>query len=147
MFREHIASQKIVINAPIELVWSILIDLKAYGEWNPFVPHMESSLIVGDPIIIHVQMNARKKLVEKEQVSQIIPYRRLAWRAIYPKFLIKDERIQDLEPLENGTCSYHTHEVFEGLAIPLVMLLYKQDIQRGFDAVAQALKRRAEALK
>lgn len=147
MFRQHIASQKIVINAPIELVWSVLIDLKKYGEWNPFVPHMESSLIVGDPIIIHVQMNARKKMVEKEQVSQVIPYRRLAWRATYPQFLIKDERIQELETLENGTCSYYTYESFEGLAIPLVMLLYKNDIQRGFNAVAEALKRRAEAMR
>ena len=70
----------------------------------------------------------------------------LAWRATYPKFLINDERVQELEPMEEGICSYYTYETFQGLAIPLVMRLYKDDIQRGFNAIAEALKRRAESM-
>jgi hypothetical protein len=147
MFQQTISSQKVEINAPIEQVWNILIDLEKYGEWNPFVPRMESTLIVGEPIIIYVQMNARRKFVEKEQVTQFEPYRRLGWRATYPRFLISDERIQELEPLENGNCSYYSHETFRGLAIPLLMLAFKSDIQKGFDGVSLALKRRAEAMK
>src|SRR5258706_9641753 len=147
MFEHTISSQKVEINAPIELVWNILIDLEKYGEWNPFVFRMESTLVVGDPIIIYVQMNARSKMVVKEQVTQFELHRRLAWRATYPRFLINDERIQELEPLENGNCSYYSYETFRGLAIPLLMLAYKSDIQRGFDGVALALKRRAEAMQ
>jgi hypothetical protein len=146
MFEQTITSVKVEINAPIEVVWNILTDLDKYSEWNPFVPRMESTLVVGDPIIIHVQMNAKRKLVEKEQVSQVIPYRRLAWRATYPKFFIADERIQELEPLESGNCSYYSYETFQGLAIPFVMMAFKKDIQRGFNDVSLCLKRRAEAM-
>jgi hypothetical protein len=146
MFEYTISSQKVEINAPIEHVWKILVDLEKYGDWNPFVPRMESTLIVGEPIIIYVQMNARSKFVEKELVTQVELHRRLAWRGTYPKILLNDERIQDLEPLENGNCSYYSYETFRGLASPLLMLAFKSDIQKGFDGVALALKRRAEAM-
>jgi hypothetical protein len=147
MFQQTIASQKVEINAPVEHVWNILVDLEKYGEWNPFVPRMESTLIVGDPIIIHVQMNTRRKFVEKELVTQFQPHRRLAWRGTYPQFLSNSERIQELEPLATGNCSYYSYETFRGLVSPLLMLAFKADIQRGFDGISLALKRRAEAMK
>ncbi len=147
MFEQTIASPKVEINAPVEFVWDILVDLDKYGEWNPFVFRMESTLVVGSPIIIYVQMNARRKFVEKEQVTQFERHRRLAWRGLYPQLLLSDERIQELVPLGNGKCSYYSYETFRGLATPFLMLAFKSDLQRGFDGVALALKRRAEAMK
>jgi hypothetical protein len=32
-----IAKAETLINAPIDLVWSINLDLAAYKDWNPFI--------------------------------------------------------------------------------------------------------------
>lgn len=146
MFSQTIASPKVAIDAPIEHVWSVLIDLDKYHLWNPWVVHMQSTLVPGDPIIIHVQMNKRRKIVMEEIVTRVEPHRCLAWRTDYPRFLLRAERFQQLEVAENGQCLYFSHETFRGPMVPLVMAAYKRDIERGFAIVAYALKERAETL-
>ena len=48
-----------VIDAPIDLVWAVMLDTDRYPEWNPFVvridlPH-EREMQVGDPVVLHVR--------------------------------------------------------------------------------------------
>ena len=45
-----------------------------------------------------------------------------------------------------STRSIETYETFDGLLVPLIMALYRKDIQRGFEAVGAALKKYIEAL-
>ena len=54
-------------------------------------------------------------------------------------------RWQELEPLDPTHTSYHTHETFTGLLEPLIMWLYRRDIEAGFIDMSQALKKRAES--
>jgi hypothetical protein len=71
------------------------------------------------------------------------------WRPIYHDSSyetgqgLKTHRIQRLEERDGGTY-YYTEDVFWGLLTPLVMAIYEKDIQRGFDEVAEALKRESE---
>ena len=40
----EVASDAVTIQAPAELVWSILIDFERYSEWNRFCPQIKSTL-------------------------------------------------------------------------------------------------------
>jgi hypothetical protein len=61
-----------------------------------------------------------------------------------PGFVLRANRIQRLTRLGSGRTRYDTSDTFSGLLVPVVMGLYRADIQRGFDGVARALKERAE---
>lgn len=133
------------IHAPAETVWQVLVDLERYPEWNPFTPRIESSLVVGDPITIHVRMRPGRQQIEHEHVTRFIPGREFAWGTLFPAWLMQAERVQRVEALGPLDCSYYAYESFSGLGLPVVMGM-KADIQRGFDAVALALKQRAESM-
>ena len=134
------------IHAPVDRVWRILIDLDRYHEWNPFTTAVESTLRVGQPAVLHVRMRPNKSVVQVETVSAFEPGARLCWSMkLGAAFLLAAERCQILSSLPDGRTRYYTCDEFRGALVPVVMGLYGADIKRGFDGVAQALKRRAEA--
>ncbi|AKF09303.1 SRPBCC domain-containing protein [Sandaracinus amylolyticus] len=135
------------IDAPPERVWSILVDLASYAEWNPFTPRIDASLRVGEPVVLHVAMTpGKKRLVQREVcTANDASKHELGWgTTMLTPFVLHANRVQRLEPLPGGRTRYYTADAFEGLLVPLVMWLYRSDIQRGFDGVARALKERAE---
>jgi hypothetical protein len=147
MFYAAIAAQA-DIAAPADHVWSILADLPRYREWNPFTTEVESTLEVGTAAVLHVQMRPHKALVQRETVSAFEPGVRLSWKMqLGTSLLLAAERCQVLSPLPGGGTRYYTCDEFRGVLVPLIMRLYGADIQRGFDGVAHALKRRAEGTR
>jgi hypothetical protein len=135
------------IDAPIEQVWSILLDLERYAEWNPFTPRIDATLVVGEPVVLHVAMKpGRKRLVQREQCSANDPVGfELGWgMTMGAPWLLRANRVQRLTRRPDGGTHYFTEDVFDGALVPLVMALYGADIQRGFEGVARALAVRAE---
>jgi len=142
-----IIASTIDIDAPAERVWAILADLSRYGEWNPFTPRIDASLVIGEPVVLHVAMKPGKPLiVQREVCSANDPAKwELGWGLqMGPAFVLRANRIQRLTRLGSERTRYDTSDTFSGLLVPIVMGLYRADIQRGFDGVARALKERAE---
>ncbi len=46
---DTVSSDEITINAPIQLVWDVLVNFADYGNWNPFCPFCEATLELGSP--------------------------------------------------------------------------------------------------
>ncbi|HLG64693.1 MAG TPA: SRPBCC domain-containing protein [Ktedonosporobacter sp.] len=136
----------ITINAPLDCVWSVLIDLERYHEWNTFVPVMHSSFQVGELLTMYVRMNKRLQVKSIETITAIEPMRLLAWKTRSPGWLLRGERFQTLTPIDANTTQYWTREAFTGLLAPALKITLGKDLQRGFNAVAENLKARAEAL-
>jgi hypothetical protein len=135
----------IEIAAPAERVWQILGDLDRYGEWNPFTPKVESDRVVGHPIILHVDFGGRTPRRQVEIVRRWEPGVELRWgMTMGPAWWFRAERWQRVEAIDEHRCRYSTEDVFEGLFAPVVFALYGAKVQRGFEAVAAALARRAE---
>jgi hypothetical protein len=148
-----------VIDAPIEVVWAVMVDTARYGEWNSFVREAEcpSPPNVGDPIVLHVEFTpGSRRITSPERISVLEPpaepggeetrnahlaYVFEGWPARLG--LVRGTRHQRLTQEPGGPTRYDTVEEFSG---PLVALAGPKRVQAGFERHATDLKSRAEAL-
>jgi hypothetical protein len=142
------------IAAPAKVVWQVLADLDAYFEWNPFCPYVETNRIVGHPIVLYVDFALnwpplpRERLRRQvETISHFAPGEVFGWTTtVIHDRLFHAERLQKVEPLGEYRCRYTSEETFTGPLAWLVHVLYGVKVQRGFEATAAALAKRAESL-
>jgi hypothetical protein len=134
------------IDADSETVWSIIMDLDKYPEWNPYTIAMMSTLEIGDPMVMKVKMNDLLTIDQTEHIRVLEPGHKVCWgiNTDTPAFN-SGERCQWLEPLPGGGTLWRNEDLIEGTANELVSSLFGGDVQRGFDAVGVALKQRAES--
>ena len=136
---------EIEIDAPVEKVWDILVDLEKYPEWNPFTKKVESTLLVGDEIHLEVHMRKNKIRNQTEIVNLHEPNKKICWGVQYMKpAILNANRHQVLTPLDGNKTLYYTADKFSGMMAPMVIKMYGEDIKKGFECVAKALKKRAE---
>lgn len=149
-------SAQIAIEAPLELVWQIMLDTERYGEWNPFVERVETPqpAAVGNPIVLHVRWANGRRTRSPERITAIDPPSTVAdtttaalsytfegWPARFG--LVRGTRHQRLEQVGGGMTTYRTIEEFSG---PLVPLAGPARVADGFRRHAEGLKERAERM-
>jgi hypothetical protein len=140
----QIIQSTILIHAPKSLVWNILMDIDNYNKWNPFTPKVETNFKMGSKIILHVNMTTGKKLLQQtEQILWVKEEESVAW-GIEAMFPVRTERAQILTEKSPTETEYHTYDKFWGILVPLVMWMYRDKVQTGFDSVALGLKNYAE---
>ncbi len=140
-----IRSKAVLINAPLEKVWQALIDVENYSRWNPFTTRVETTFVVGTSAILYVTMNESHQRIQHEVITAFESHHAFAWASIMgAPFILKANRRQIVEAIDADHTQYQTYETFEGLLVLLVMALYRQDVQRGFDATGAALKKYVE---
>jgi hypothetical protein len=73
----HHPSASIEIDAPLDVVWSVMLDTAAYGEWNPFVERIDgdSPPAVGVPVVLHVRWASGRTTSSPERITAVEPPR------------------------------------------------------------------------
>ncbi|MEJ2531734.1 MAG: SRPBCC domain-containing protein [Halioglobus sp.] len=143
---DRVSSQEVVISAPIELVWSVLVDFGRYADWNGFCPHAEATLALNEPIRMQVDLGFGLQ-EQVETICRIEPPTAIAWRmANEPGDPIHAVRTQTLEKLGDARCSYLSVDRFSGPGVPDMMAALGQAVEDGFNRCARDLKRHCEAL-
>ncbi|MEB3902314.1 SRPBCC domain-containing protein [Pseudomonas putida] len=144
-----VRSVTVDIAAPAELVWSILVDLPNYPQWNPYTVKVESTLRLGEPVNLFLPNPAApgELLHVVEYLVDFEPHRLLAWEmrssASDPDAARREQLIERTGP---NSCRYHTTDQFLGPTADAVMANHGAWVKQGFDAVALAVKARAESL-
>jgi len=137
-------SAKVIIESEKELVWNALTDLENYHLWNPFTPKVTTNWVIGDPVILTVQMKGGKSPIrQKEYITKFDPKKEFAWGMRW-SFLLKAERVQKLTAPTDGETIYYTQDIIEGFLSPIVHILYGHHIQSGFNKMSLALKKHLE---
>jgi len=148
-------SASIDIDAPLDVVWGVMLDLPSYGEWNPFAYRIDGDTTVGSPILIHVRWANGRTVKSPERITVVEApatdeegVRRAKLAYDYEGFgsrlgLIRGRRVQVLAQRRGEPMTYDTVEEFSG---PLVRLAGPGRVEEGFRRHAAALKQRAEAL-
>jgi len=145
----------VAIDAPIETVWAVMMDVDTYGDWNPFLYRVEcpSPPSPGDPIVLHVRWPNGRTTRSPERVTVVEPpyadagTTRATLAYVYEGLpakirLVRGIRFQRLSQVPGGPTVYDTVEEFSG---PLVPLAGPARVADGFRRHAEALKARAES--
>lgn len=138
------------IEAPIDTVWAVLMDVERYPEWNEFTVSVQTTFELGSPVDMQVALNPGSGRT-RHQVEYITSFHpdgyRLSWGVnVGPGWFIKADRWQQLTDLGDGRTRYETSDEFTGIGVPLMLALMENKVSRGFHDVARGLKARAEAL-
>ena len=146
MSKFEVRTDRVQIDAPIDLVWSVLTEVEKYGEWNPFTPRVQTDFKIGSPAHLRVRMGPTKMKIT-ETVCAFEKPRLIAWTKTFgARWFLVAVRQQILEPVDEASCTYHNTDRLTGLMAPVVLLLNGSYMRRGFNDVGEGLKRYAEAV-
>ena len=135
----------IEINAPTERVWQVVSDFARYPEWNPFIVRAAGIARVGERLDVTIVAPGMKPASFRPRVLDFAPGRLIRWKGEFKLPGLFDGRhALIVEPLDGGRSRFTTHEDVSGILLPFLGKVMTSS-QQGFELMAGALKKRAEA--
>ena len=129
--------------ANLEAVWQVLKDLESYPDWNPFVVACRSTLRVGDAIVMRVNLlgfaQPQTETVFEHQENVLLSY-----GIGLPFGMLASYRSHRVEQQQAGGAVYYSHFQLSGWLSPLVGLLMRGRLKKGFRAMTDAVVREAD---
>ena len=137
---------RIGIQAPAEVIWEIVYDLDRWQDWNPTYPSAAGQIRLGEVLSVTLALPGQPQQALKPKVLEWVPNAQLHWELRMMGGLIRTLRYIEIETLANGACVVDNGEIFGGLMGPSLGKRMGRSVQRGFRAMNEALKARAEAV-
>jgi hypothetical protein len=136
---------RIGVKAPAETIWTVLADIDRWAEWNPLYPKAEGLLRIGSPLTLQLALPDRKPQVIRPVIADWIPNEQIHWRLSALGGLVRTTRFLEIEKLTETGCIFANGEVFAGPLAGVVVRSLGRPARRGFAAMGEAVKARAEA--
>jgi len=126
-------------------VWEILTDFDAYPEWNPFIRRIAGGLTPGATLDAFMKPAGSRGMGFKPTVIAAEPNRELRWLGhLWVPGLFDGEHVFRIEEIAPGRCRLHHSESFKGILAPLLIRFLESSSRKGFEAMNQGFKARAE---
>ena len=136
----------VTVAAPAETVWRVLTDFAAYPEWNPFIREIAGELEEGARLRVRIAPPGGSPMTFRPRVLEVAAPRAFRWLGhLFIPGLFDGEHRFRIEPLQ-GQCRFTQEEEFRGVLARLLLRWIGAATERGFAAMNEALKTRAEAL-
>lgn len=140
--------ETVEIDAPLDRVWDVIIDLDRYGDWNPFCVGARSTLEIGSPIHMRVRLLPFVTQSQTETVLEHVSRERLGYGVVGALLgAIRSHRFHIVEVIDEGRTRYTSDFELGGWLSWLVILLLGGRLRAGFAANTASLKARAEAVR
>ncbi len=140
-----IASDFLVIDAPVAKVWDVLTDFPNYGAWNPLCHTINVDPKIGGKVEMQVKDGALGQIVSLDYVLSGFEERRLlAWTGFFPEMGLVARRDQYVQALDVKKSIYWTVDVYVGAAAGAAAKSKGAWVRAAFNDMAMALRQRAE---
>jgi hypothetical protein len=150
-FAANVLTEPIDIDAPVDLVWKIVVGFDRYPEWNPLNRffRLDTYAKAGQTVTFGPRWGpydserlGEAGFTQRETLTIWEDSSCLAYGVV--SFWLNAERVQYLAPVASNRTRYYTYERTSGILAPFVRRVYGGRIVAGFTANGLALKRRAE---
>ncbi len=138
--------ERIGIQAPAAVIWEVLADLPRWHEWNPTYPKAEGELRIHSVLNLTLALPGEEPEEIRPKVLDWVPNEQLLWELKALRGLVRTTRYIEIDPLAEASCVVDNGEIFGGLMGPSLGRKMGKVVQRGFRAMNEALKARAEAI-
>lgn len=136
---------RIGVQAPADTIWQLIYDLRGWAAWNPLYPKAEGTVRMGEVLTLTVAVPNQPERVIRPKVVDWTPNELIHWRLSLAGGLLKSIRYLEIETLSETGCIFSNGEIFDGFAAPYLVPRIGRDIRKGFTAMGEAVKARAEA--
>jgi hypothetical protein len=136
---------EIDIERPAGAVWAILADIDRWPEWNPFAK-ASGRLAVGERLEVELRPPGQSPMRFRPTIVKLDPGVELRWLGhLGIPGLFDGEHGFRIEPAGPERCRFRHFEAFKGVLAGPLLWLAGDATRRGFEAMNEALKARAEA--
>jgi len=136
---------RIGVQAPAELIWEIVRDLHLWEEWNPTYTRAVGEVRIGEILTLDLALPGQPVQQIRPRVMEWVPNEQLHWQLKLMGGMIKTVRYIEITSLSEAGCIVDNGEIFGGLMGPSLGKRMGSVVRRGFQAMNEALKARAEA--
>lgn len=136
---------RIGVQAPADVIWESVYDLGRWSEWNPTYPQAAGDVRIGSILTLTLVLPGQPHQELKPKVLDWVPNEQLHWQLSLMGGLIKTMRYIEITPLTEAACIVDNGEIFGGLMGRSLGRRMGRTLRRGFEAMNEALKARAEA--
>ncbi len=136
--------EQVVIDAAIDRIWGLLVDLDHYGDWNPWIVWAEGDAVPGATIRADVVMG--DDIMNVEHVILAVDDRaRFCWRDEgFTTLFVYGQRCRWLSATGDGRVRFRQQLLLDGLFAPVARALYGAKLRAGMVAETAALRATAE---
>lgn len=135
----------ILIDASPERVWTVLVNLERFSDWNPFIPYAQGVIEKDARLEVRITPPGSRAMAFQPTVTRLVPERELHWLGhLWIPKLFDGEHIFELHPEGEAGTRFVQRERFSGLLVPLIWNQVKGPTRSGFVTMNEALKARAE---
>ncbi len=136
------------IDGPTELVWDVLTDFSAYGDWNPSLG-IEGSPQVGARLKVHMGAVGGRGASFRPVVLAATPGRELRWIGrLGFGGIVDGEHFFVLTANADGSTRLRHGECYSGLLVTLVSPFIKSEKSAvGYEGFNRAFKQRVESVR
>jgi hypothetical protein len=138
--------QRIGIQAPAEVIWEVIYDLDRWHEWNPVYPKAVGTIGLGKTLDLTLALPGQPERQIQPVVLEWVPNEQLHWRLTLMGGLVKTIRYIEIDALSETGCIVNNGELFQGLLAKTALRQVGRAVHRGFAAMNEALKARAEQI-
>ena len=135
----------IIVKASIDRVWEILTRLEDYPDWNPFIRRAHGRISEGERLKLSLKIPDGLPMRIRPVLLKVVPGKEIQWRgSLVVQGLFDGEHRFLLQAESPVITRFIQEESFRGVLVPLFGGMIASGAKRGFQAMNQALKVRAE---
>jgi hypothetical protein len=136
---------EIIINAPVNKVWDVLVDFQKYPEWNPFIKSFEGEIREGESFKVTIQPPGGKAMTFNPTCLKLAENQEFRWLGhLFFKGLFDGEHIFELSPFGSGQTKFVQRENFRGILVPFIWNQLEPKTKKGFEMMNEKLKELVE---